>query len=210
MLGIIKRDLIILFSNKRERFFLIFYIPFLLFIVESYDSKFMYFVILVAYTYLLSITPFAYDISGRTRYIMSSLPISRKEVVFYKYLSTFFYFAITIVYAGIYLWIINALKIKSVDYFNVEMIIKAIPIVMIFTSIVFLAYFRFEPKIAQIVHMVVFITFFIGATNMSVVGEKSFVKYLGFLQGKNIVFLAIGMYIVSLLLSMKLYENRDL
>ena len=160
MLGIIKRDLIILFSNKRERFFLIFYIPFLLFIVESYDSKFMYFVILVAYTYLLSITPFAYDISGRTRYIMSSLPISRKEVVFYKYLSTFFYFAITIVYAGIYLWIINALKIKSVDYFNVEMIIKAIPIIMIFTSIVFPAYFRFEPKIAQIVHMMVFITFY--------------------------------------------------
>ena len=210
MLGIIKRDLILIFSNKRERFFLIFYIPFLLFIVESYDPQFMYFVILVAYTYLLSIIPFAYDISGKTRYIINSLPINRKETVIYKYLSTFIYFAITIVYAGVYLWIINALKIKFVDYFNLEMIIKALPITIIFISIVFPAYFRFEPKIAQIFHMIVFIAFFITITNISIVGEKSFVKYLSFLQGKNIAFLAIVMYIISLLLSIKLYENRDL
>lgn len=210
MLGIIKRDLILIFSNKRERFFLIFYIPFLLFIVESYDPQFMYFVILVAYTYLLSIIPFAYDISGKTRYIINSLPINRKETVIYKYLSTFIYFAITIVYAGVYLWIINALKIKFVDYFNLEMIIKALPITIIFISIVFPAYFRFEPKIAQIFHMIVFIAFFITITNISIVGEKSFVKYLRFLQGKNIAFLAIVMYIISLLLSIKLYENRDL
>lgn len=210
MLGIIKRDLITMFSNKRERFFMIFYIPFLLFIVDSYDPKFMYLAILVAYTYLLSIVPFSYDISGKGKYIINSLPINRKEVVFYKYISTFFYFILTIVYSGVYLWIINTLKIKSVDYFNLEMILKSLPIIMISVSIVFPAYFRFEPKIAQIVHMIVFMTFFIGMTNLSLVGDKSPIKYLGFLQGKNIVFLSLAMYIASLLLSISLYEKRDL
>ncbi|HFL3828453.1 TPA: ABC-2 transporter permease [Clostridioides difficile] len=210
MLGIIKRDLIVMLSSKRERIFTIFYIPFLLFVIESYDPKWLYLAILVSYTYLYSLTPFTYDISGNARYIINSLPINRKELVFYKYLSTFIYFLMIIVYAGVYLWIINTIGIKNVDYFNLEMIIKALPIIMISISIVFPAYFRFEPKIAQIIHTIVFLTFFIGITNMSLIGEKSFVKHIVFLQGKNIVFVAILMYIVSLLLSIKLYENRDL
>lgn len=210
MLGILKRDLTLILSSKQEIFLLLFYIPFLLFIVDSYNPEYMYFVILVAYTYLLSITPFSYDVAGKYRYIINSLPINRNEVVLYKYISTFVYFVLTIVYAGVYLWIINLLNLADVDYFNLEMILKAIPIIMIFTSIVFPAYFRFEPKIAQIVHILVFVFFFIGATNITLVGEKSFLNQIGFLKYLNIPLIAVIVYIVSLLLSIQLYKNRDL
>ncbi len=210
MLGIIKRDLMLLWSNKRDRFFIIFYIPFLLLIIESYDLKWLYLAIIVAYTYILSILSFSHDINGKAKYIIHSLPINREEMVFYKYLSSFVYLAITIVYVGIYLWIINAIGIKPVDYFNLEMIIKAIPIIMILTSIVYPAYFIFDPKIAQIIHMIVFFTFFIGMANLGSVGDKSLVSRIGFIREKGMIYVSAAMYIISLFLSMKLYKNRDL
>ncbi|CCQ97069.1 membrane hypothetical protein [[Clostridium] ultunense Esp] len=210
MLGIIKRDLMLLFCNKRDGFFMLFYIPFLILIIDSYDPKWLYLAIIVAYTYIISITSFYYDIDGKGRYIINSLPINGEAIVFYKYLSTFVYFIMTIVYAGVYLWIINWTGLKAVDYFNMEMVIKAIPIIMFATSIVFPAYFYFEPRIARLVHMVVFIGFFIGMANLGALGDKSLVKKIGLFQGKNMVFVPIIMFIASLLLSMKLYQSRDL
>lgn len=210
MIGIIKRDLTVMFSNKRDRFFMLLYIPFLIFIIDSYEPKWLYFAIIIAYTYVLSITSFSYDVNGKSKYVLNSLPINAKEIVLYKYLSTFVYFAITIVYVKGYLWIINALKIKPVDYFNLEMIIKALPVIMISTSIVFPAYFRFEPKIAQIVHMIVFMSLFIGLANLNSLGINSLAEHMKFLQGTNKLFMAVGLYILSLILSMKLYQNRDL
>ena len=210
MLGIIKRDLMLLFCNKRDGIFMLFYIPFLILIIDSYDPKWLYLAIIVAYTYIVSITSFHYDMDGKGRNIINSLPINGGTIVFYKYLSTFVYFIMTIVYAGVYLWIINATGIKNVDYFNIEMIIKAIPIIMFTTSIVFPAYFYFEPNIARIFHMIVFIGFFIGVANLGALGDKSLVKKIGLLHGKSMVFVSIIMYMASLLLSMKLYQSRDL
>ncbi len=210
MLGIIRRDLMLVWHNKRERFFIIFYIPFLLLILESYESSWLYLTILVAYTYLLSIIPFSYDIKGKSQYIINSLPITRKEIVFYKYLSTFVYLAVIIVYAGVYLWIINRMGIKTVDYFDLEMIKESIPIIMILTSIVYPAYFSFEPKIAQIIHVIVFVTFFIGIASLGSLGDKSIVSNMEFLSGRGMIYAPIAMYIISLFLSMRLYKNRDL
>ncbi len=210
MIGIIKRDLTVMFSNKRDRFFMLLYIPFLIFIIDSYEPKWLYFAIIIAYTYVLSITSFSYDVSGKSKYVLNSLPINAKEIVLYKYLSTFVYFAITIVYVGGYLWIINALKIKPVDYFNLEMIVKALPVIMISTSIVFPAYFRFEPKIAQIIHMIVFMSLFVGLANLNSVGIDSLAYHMRFLRGTSGLVVVIGLYILSLILSMKLYQNRDL
>lgn len=211
MLGMIKRDLILMLSSKRERLFLLLYIPFLILIVDSYDPRYLYLVILITYTYLISITPFSYDVSSKTSYIMNSLPISRREIVVYKYLSVFVYFVLTVVYAGVYLWIINTLGIKNVDYFNFEMIKTAIPIIFISLSIVFPAYLRFEPKIAQIIHMVVFMTFFIGIVNLASLGDSSMVAYFELISKEiYILLISVVMYILSLLFSMKIYERRDL
>ena len=211
MLGILKRDLHLIISDKRNRLFFLLYIPFLLFIVESYDPKWPYFIILYTYTYLMAITPFSYDVTYKTSYMMSSLPISRKEMVLYKYLLTFIYFIITIVYAGVYLWIINILGIINVDYFNLEMIKTVIPIILISTSLIYPAYFRFEPRIAQIVHMIVFISSFIAMINVANLADKALISYINMPTiSKYILPISIVMYILSLLLSMKLYQTRDL
>jgi len=210
MLGILKRDISLLVSSKQTILFMIFYIPFLLFIAESFVPEYMYFMILVFYTYMMSIMSFTYDITGKSKYIMNSLPTNRKELVIYKYLSIFIYLAITIVYAGVYLWIIDTLKLADVDYFNLRGIINAIPTVMIYASIVFPAYLKFEPRIAQIINMVVFLSFFIISNNISYVGDKGALKYLGMIKWEYVMLLASTMYILSLLLSIHLYRNKDI
>jgi ABC-2 type transport system permease protein len=210
MIGLLKRELHLIISDKKNRFFFLLYIPFLLLIVESYDQKWPYFIILYTYTYLIAITPFSYDMTYKTSYMMSSLPISRKEMVLYKYLLTFIYFVITVVYAGVYLWIINTLGITTVDYFNLEVIKAVIPVILISISFLYPAYFRFEPKIAQIVHMIIFISSFVAMMNVANLGENSLVSHIKFLSDNYILPISIVLYILSLLLSMKLYETRDL
>ncbi len=212
MLGTVKKDLIYMFSSKREKIFYLLYIPFLLLIIESYESKWIYFVIIYSYTYLTAITTIAYDNNMKFNYILNSLPITRKEVVFYKYISFFIYLGLTIVYAGVYLWIINALGIKNVDYFNLEMIIRVIPMLLISLSVVFPAYFTLGPKMAHIIHMLVFISFFVVVVNTITFsnGQVLTNKVFQFMESGKFLILAIIMYILSLFLSVKLYENKDL
>jgi len=197
-------------SSKQLIIMLIFYIPFLIIISESFVPEVLYYMIIVFYSYLMSIMSFSYDITGKSKYIMNSLPISRRQLVLYKYLSTFVYFAVAIVYAGVYLWIIDTLGLVHVDYFNIRIIINALPTVMIFTSIVYPAYFRFEPKIAQIVQMIVLMSFFIIISNISFTGDKGILKYIGILQWEQVMGIALVAYILSLVLSNQLYKNRDI
>jgi len=153
---------------------------------------------------------FSFDVTGKSKYIMNSLPISRGELILYKYLSTFVYFAASIVYAGVYLWIIDSLKLVSVDYFNLKQIANALPTVMIFISILYPVYFRFEPKIAQIIQMVVLMVFFTIIGNISFTGDKGILKYISLLQWKQFMVIAIVMYILSFILSNQLYKKRDI
>ncbi|GMG97442.1 ABC-2 transporter permease [Tepidimicrobium xylanilyticum] len=210
MLAILKKDLILLFSNKREILFMIFYIPFLVFTVESYDPKILYFTIIIFFTYFMSLSSFYHDVDGKGKYILNSLPITGKRIVVYKYISIFAYFIISIVFVGGYLWIINTIGLATVDYFNIKMIFKAIPIVMLIISTVFPAYIFFEPRIARIVNMLVSVVFIVGLMNLGYVGEKSLVKMVGILEGNSPVYLCIIAYVVSLILSMVLYQKKDL
>lgn len=207
----LKRDLTFMIADKKNRLFFLLYIPFLLFIVESDDPKWPYGIILYTYTYLMAITPFSYDVTHKTSYMINSLPISRKGIVLQKYLLTFVYFLITIVYSGVYLWIINILRIKTVDYFNLEMIKTVIPVILISTSLIYPAYFRFEPKLAQVVHMIIFMSSFIAMINVANLGEKAMINYINLPTISNYILpISIVLYLLSLLLSMKLYETRDL
>ena len=210
MLGLLKRDFLLMVSSKQMLIFLLFYIPFFILISESFIPEIFYFMIIVFYTYMMSIMSFSFDVTGKSKYIMNSLPISRGELILYKYLSTFVYFAASIVYAGVYLWIIDSLKLVSVDYFNLKQIANALPTVMIFISILYPVYFRFEPKIAQIIQMVVLMVFFTIIGNISFTGDKGILKYISLLQWKQFMVIAIVMYILSFILSNQLYKKRDI
>ena len=58
--------------------------------------------------------------------------------------------------------------------------------------------------------MVVFMTFFVGLSNISMTGEKGILKYVSLLKWEHVMIIALVMYILSLILSMQIYKNRDI
>lgn len=210
MIGIIKRDILLILSSKQTILLMLFYIPFLMILAESFHPESFYFVIIVLYTFLLSMSSFTYDISGKSKYIMNSLPINRKELVVYKYLSIFVYLGMTIVFAGVYLWIIHILGLANVDYFSLRVIKNTIPIVMLYSAVVFPVYIRFEPRIGQILSLFVFILFFTTIGNLSYTRDKAILKFLSLMKWEYYMAIALLLYLLSLLLSISLYKEKDI
>ncbi len=203
MLGLIKKDLSVVLSNKSMKIFLLLYIPILSFIMDQHQPEYMYMSMLFFYTYIFVVTPFSYDITYKTIYMMNSLPITKKETVIYRYLSVFVYFILTIVYSCIYLWVIKMLGIAQIDYFNLEIIKKVLPIILISISIMFPIFFKFPYNIARIAQTVVIMVFFTFLSNPYIMNK------LALFFKVNICIASSVLYIISLLISIKLYENRD-
>lgn len=211
MFRIINKDLTLMFSNTMQRILMIMIVPMFLLIIEAQQMDWLYFLILVSVTYILLMTPFSFDITNKTTSMMNSFPIKRREIVIYRYLSIFVYMLISIGYVGVYLWIINKIGLINVDYFNLSMIGKAMPYVMILASIMFPANFRFEPRLAQIINAFLYsgsIVIAFSLAQKSVEMSSSIIVKI--LSSPSFIILAIIVYILSMVLSIKLYEHRDL
>ncbi|NLJ99306.1 MAG: ABC-2 transporter permease [Tissierellia bacterium] len=211
MLRIINKDLTLMFSNNMQKIVMLIIVPMFLVIIEAQHMDWLYFLILVSTTYILIMTPFSFDITNKTTSMINSFPIKRKEIVIYRYLSVFVYILIAIVYAGVYLWIINKSGLINVDYFNISMIKRAIPYIMMIVSIMFPANFRFEPRLAQIINAFLYSGTIVFAFNLAQrsigVSSDIIVKLLG---SSNFIIIAIIVYILSMILSIRLYEHKDL
>ncbi|MCK9444440.1 MAG: ABC-2 transporter permease, partial [Tissierellaceae bacterium] len=171
----------------------------------------MYFLILVIMTYIFLMTPFAFDMKSQTLSMMNSLPLRRKDTVLYRYLSVFVYFLISIIYSGIYLWIINKTGLMDVEYFNLKMIKEAIPYILITASIMFPANFKFGPRLAQIVNAFLFSFTAVATITLSRYGLSLSTKgIMSLMKGPTLFLVVLAIYLISLIISIRLYENRDL
>ncbi len=99
----------------------------------------------------------------------------------------------------------------NVDYFNLFMIKKTIPYILISMSIVLLINFRFDMRIAQIANMIIYMGIILISFNLAQKtidgGINQFVK---FLDSSIFLILSFGIFILSMIFSIKLYENKDL
>lgn len=211
MFGIIKRDFMLIFSDIKQRIFMIFIVPFLLLSIDTYRMDWLYFMTIVAVSHSLVLIPFYYDVNNKSASMVASLPISRKEIVIYKYLGVLVYFFMAIVYVGIYLWIINKIGLISVDYFNLSMIKKLIPYILLSMSIILPINFKLGARYINIANMIInmgaIMFAFIMASSSAEGNPIQFIKYLDspiFLLG------VVGIFILSMIFSIKLYENKDL
>lgn len=211
MIGIIKRDLVLTFSDTKQRIFMFFMIPFLILAIDTQLMDWLYFMIVVSISYLLILIPFYYDINNKSDSMVASLPISRKEIVIYKYLGVFVYLFISIVYVGIYLWIINKIGLVDVDYFSLSMIKKAIPYIMLSMSIVFPINFTFGPRVVQIANMLIYLGMNMTVFRMAQKGiDGSPSQVINLLESPGFLIISLGIFILSMIFSIKLYENKDL
>ncbi|CAK7077185.1 ABC-2 transporter permease [Tissierella sp.] len=201
MLNLIKKDFLLTFSNKQSWILIILYVPFILFTMGT-DNEFVVNLMIYTFVYMLATMPFGYEVQTKPHILLQSLPIKKRDIVISRYLSIFVNYVIGFVITGGYLWIISLLGFIDVDNFNLSLVGYTLPIVLLSLSISLPALFRLPPKIASIANIFVYI--FI----MNFVIVTSY-KFQDILNGLGLPVIAAIVYLLSMGISLWLYETRD-
>src|SRR5699024_8421067 len=186
-------------------FILIFMIPFILLAFGADKVGEAYPLLVFAFVYILTITPFNYDMQRKSYMIIESLPIKKKDIVMGKYLVTLINFLLSTVWCWIYLWIISLLDFVNMDLLNISSLENAFFTSIFSLSIILPPLFILPPKIARYFSMFVYI--FIFSMMFSKV-EKLF--HVNLFQGARGYIIGLVVYLISMGISVLLYENRDL
>lgn len=201
MLNLIKKDLLLTFSNKTSWIFMILYVPFILFIMGT-DNGASVVLMIYTFAYMLTTIPFGYEIQTKPHILMQSLPIKKRDIVISRYLSIFVNYIFGFVITGGYLWIISLLGFVDVDSFNLSLIKSTLPVVLLSLSIALPAFFRLPPKIANFVNMFIYI----GIMNFVIIPLGI---YGNLFNGIGLPVISSIVYLLSIVVSLWLYETRD-
>lgn len=204
MFNLIKRDMRLLFANWKITIVYFIFMPLLLFIIGIDEANEMMIFSIVVLGYFFTILSFSYDYRIKPYLLIQSLPVSRKELVISKYISTFINLFIASVYTLLYLWIINLFKDLNVDIFNIALIKDAFLIVMLALSISLFGFFVFNPRGARTLSTIIYIL----GLNFFILQSGTTVRRYEISNRLGIIIIAL--YILSLGISLWSYERKYL
>ena len=207
MLNLIRKDLLLNFSSKQSVIFLILFFPFMLLVLET-NSTNIYSLMILSYGYVLNNMPFKYEVINKTHMLIQSLPIKKRDVVLSKYISMFINYFLGVIFVGIYFGIISVFRIKIGEGLSISLIWQTLIIFIFITSISLPAYFRLPPRLGNIVNVMIYIIII----NIFVIGSSDNIDILTALNGQrfNLPIITPIVYLISMLISIGLYETKDL
>lgn len=207
MLNLIRKDLLLNFSSKQSVIFLILFFPFMLLVLET-NSTNIYSLMILSYGYVLNNMPFKYEVINKTHMLIQSLPIKKRDVVLSKYISIFINYFLGVILVGIYFGIISVFRIKIGEGLSISLIWQTLIIFIFITSISLPAYFRLPPRLGNIVNVMIYIIII----NIFVIGSSDNIDILTALNGQrfNLPIITPIVYLISMLISIGLYETKDL
>ncbi|TCU77354.1 ABC-2 transporter permease [Tissierella praeacuta] len=207
MLNLIRKDLLLNFSSKQSVIFLILFFPFMLLVLET-NSTNIYSLMILSYGYVLNNMPFKYEVINKTHMLIQSLPIKKRDVVLSKYISMFINYFLGVILVGIYFGIISVFRIKIGEGLSISLIWQTLIIFIFITSISLPAYFRLPPRLGNIVNVMIYIIII----NIFVIGSSDNIDILTALNGQrfNLPIITAIVYLISMLISIVLYETKDL
>ncbi|MEY8415491.1 ABC-2 transporter permease [Tissierella praeacuta] len=207
MLNLIRKDLLLNFSSKQSVIFLILFFPFMLLVLET-NSTNIYSLMILSYGYVLNNMPFKYEVINKTHMLIQSLPIKKRDVVLSKYISIFINYFLGVILVGIYFGIISVFRIKIGEGLSISLIWQTLIIFIFITSISLPAYFRLPPRLGNIVNVMIYIIII----NIFVIGSSDNIDILTALNGQrfNLPIITPIVYLISMLISIVLYETKDL
>ncbi|MBU5255911.1 ABC-2 transporter permease [Tissierella praeacuta] len=207
MLNLIRKDLLLNFSSKQSVIFLILFFPFMLLVLET-NSTNIYSLMILSYGYVLNNMPFKYEVINKTHMLIQSLPIKKRDVILSKYISIFINYFLGVILVGIYFGIISVFRIKIGEGLSISLIWQTLIIFIFITSISLPAYFRLPPRLGNIVNVMIYIIII----NIFVIGSSDNIDILTALNGQrfNLPIITPIVYLISMLISIVLYETKDL
>lgn len=211
MLSLIKKDMIITkyYMKPIVGYFLVLLI-FTVFTGNKTDFSNIYYINLTASIFMPLTYDFYYGEKVKDDYIFNSLPVTKKEIVISKYISVIIHTVIYGIITYILFYTTNLFTYaKFSKGLSLYFILDLLMIILFFYSIEIPVYIKFKNRIIR------FITFFSYFMFIDVVKAnlKTYLIYRFSLE-KSVYFIlffaVISMFLLSILISIKIYENKDI
>ena len=220
MLNLVIKDI---FIQKRNFIYIFLYVVFISICFSSNTAGMGLYVLgPIITTYLFAYNVVNYDDKNKSEIILNSLPITREEIVKAKYISTFVYAIIGIMYATIIGSIAKLIGFSvytmSTSLFDIFIIFIA---VCIFSAVFFPVYFKFGAIKARIFNTLLFmIIFFAPITAVEYAAKNpnnNLVQKMNYfinstsslLQYSLVIVIGLTILLISLLISLRIYKNKE-
>lgn len=177
---------------------------------------------IIALPYVMTQSACAYDDKNKADMLLNSLPLSRDTIVAARYLSTFVFLAIAIVYYIVIAGIISVLRLPIKVYpLSFEDIVGGLFSVVVMISIYFPVYFKVGYIKSRMVNFVLFfgLFFVVGILIPELVKNKNSQLaewIIRFVSNQWNVHIIAGMFTIMILflfasyiLSLKFYRDRE-
>lgn len=209
MIGLIKKDLLVVKSNAK----ILFVILVALSLLAIKDNSPDIIVIMPIFSIMMFVSTFSYDEFNRFNAYVSSLPNGRKNAVIAKYISTFI--------VAFILFIMSFILTLLVSYFNESIVLNdifssligAIFACVLVVSILYPLMFKYGAMNGRLIifGLVIGISI-IGSVLSKIVDFNKILSYLDTNSSITLIivlFLLIIMCIVSYFISFRIYKNKE-
>lgn len=221
MYNLVLKDLLIQKKNLKD---IIVAVIFCMFIFQFFGATCIYVMIPYFFTNVFITTSCGYGEKSDVDRMLGSLPVSRKEIVFSKYLSIFIFLILGIVITAVFAAIDELSGFSHINRFmNLDDITIAFIFNAFYSSIYIPIYlcrgYLKSQWVSKILNYFVFICLFIIVVILTLVANgtaKESIMNFMYLPNLQLFMFIIGLcfsiilVLISLVVSMKLYLNKDL
>ncbi|NEZ47009.1 ABC-2 transporter permease [Clostridium niameyense] len=178
------------------------------FLGRNFNLDGLYFFIILPAIYTITASIDIMDGQKKGSYIINSLPVTRREVVISKYLSSLIYTIIATIILKVITHAINPFGIKPLDF---KVALNIILGITLYNTFSYVLYFCFNNKISQIITLLVYTLMCIGSfmiftTRLS--GKLNFI--IEILNSNLRILIVVLICLISVIVSLNVYEKKDL
>lgn len=209
MLNLIIKDIAI---QKRTILIALAYVVFFIFMTSNNFNKGGIYIIGVTLAYMFSLGAIQYDERYKADNIIASLPVTRKDIVFSRYLGMIFFTGASTIFILLIVLFLKKFNIMpGLANMNLQDIKAIVISTLVLMSIVIPVNYGLGSKKTRFVNVILYLSFFFGVININ---ENMLVE-----PGKNpiIIFwssygliIGICMLAISVVLSLNIYCNKDI
>lgn len=202
MLGLIKKDFLMLKGNFKTWLILLF-----VYIVMAFQESMSLAFLLPFMCVVTMLSTFSYDSYNKWYAYVCSLPDGRKNSVKSKYIATLLLILVTVIITTILTIIIGYYRTKTINLENMEeTIVEAIFATTLLQSIMYPTIYKFGVEKARIVIFIVVFGFaLIGGVLSKYIDFESIIQGLAFLENYMMIIIPI-VIVVMLYISYKISE----
>ncbi|GAA0730074.1 ABC-2 transporter permease [Clostridium malenominatum] len=208
MFNLIKKDILV---QKKSIYFILFYLFIGLVAFKTMPDSATTYLIATTIAFFFIAGSFSYDEQNKTYMVINSLPIKRNSLIISKYISVLIYTLLSLLIIYIFTLIVFTLKLPyKIELLNLNHVFNVFIASMFLSSILLPIYCKFGYTKARVFTTLSYLLVFIAFNILGNIGTSIPMLLQGIKFGNlGLLILMSLIFILSMFLSIKLYENRE-